>query len=88
MNNTSNQPVKIKVEEVKKVENVEVKKEENVEIKNEPVKVKQENENTEDSKTENNSQQKDVKVENEDSKVDVTSSPGYVSIKIKIFVII
>lgn len=71
--NSSSQP--IKTEEVKKVENVEVK--------NELVKVKQENIDVS-VKTDHVLEQKDVKTENEDEqniKIDVTSSPGYVYFK-------
>jgi len=74
--NATNQPINAE----------EIKKETNVEVKNEQVKVKQEN----DVKTETVIDQKVVKIENEDEqnvKIDVTSSPGYVHIKNKIIVI-
>lgn len=73
---TENNPSQsIKTEEVRKIENVEVK--------NEQVKVKQENIDV-GVKTDHVPEQKDVKTENEDEqniKVDVTNSHGYVYFK-------
>jgi len=62
----------------------EIKKETNVEINSEQVEVKQEKK---DVKTEIVTEQKNVKIENEDEqnvKVDVAGSPGYVHIRNKI----